>query len=70
MPGKKYSTQAKLRFFKCLDNYKEALAHGTSHDIIITSLDVWAALGDAPASYERYINSAFKKIVREQPLDK
>lgn len=69
MPGKKYSNQAKIRFFKCLDNYKEALARGTKHDIIITSLEVHAALGDAPVSYKRYVNAAFKGIVREVPLE-
>lgn len=69
MPYVKYSNQAKETFFKCLDNYKEALARGTKHDIIITSIQIHSALSDVPKSYSRYVNSAYKNIVREIPLN-
>jgi hypothetical protein len=68
MPCKKYSNQSKEWFFKCLTNYREALARGTKHDIIMTSLQVYAALAGVPTSYKRYVNAAYKGVVREVPL--
>ena len=68
MPYKKYPNYSKQWFFKCLDNYKEALARGTMHDIVMTSIRIHVALADVPKSYERYVNAAYKGIVREVPL--
>jgi len=60
----------KQYFWSALQAYKIALARGTRHDIIMTSLRIHAAVGDVPKSYKRYVNSAFKDTVREIPLDK
>lgn len=69
MPYKKYSAYSKKIFFIKLDRYKEALARGTKHDIIMTSIEVHSALANVPTSYKRYVNSAYKGIIREVPLE-
>jgi len=58
---KKYSEQDKEIFFKCLDNYKNAIETRDGFSIIMSGIALHRASGSVPKSYRRYINQAMRR---------
>jgi hypothetical protein len=52
-----YSAQAKQRFFRLLEAYKEALRNHKG--IVEASLAIHSSLADVPKKYRRYVTKAF-----------
>jgi hypothetical protein len=52
-----YSAQAKQRFFRLLELYRESLRTGKG--IVEASLAIHISLADVPKNYRRYVTRAF-----------
>ena len=57
--GMTLKQMARARFWKALDEYKEALR--TKENIVWASLQVHMALNAVPKSYRRYVTKAFSE---------
>lgn len=60
----KYSEQDKEIFFKCLNDYKNAIETRDGFSIIMSGIALHSVSGNVPKSYKRYINQAFKHAER------
>jgi len=68
----KYSEQDKEIFFKCLNDYKNAIEGRDGLSIIMEAVKVIRASKNVPKSYRRYINQAMRRggqLNREDNLD-
>lgn len=57
-PRPRYSKEAKARFFRTLQAYRESLK--TGKDLVPMSLAIHASLASVPKHFKRYVSRAYR----------